>query len=111
MKHNFYSYLLIVAGGGVIELHYATLQKKGGCPVVIAYGPSETGKSTSISVVLSMLGKHDFHRIYIAFNVVIAIGSRHSIYERGTNVSFLDKAQHCLSALMILPNPVPKGVI
>ena len=55
MKHNFYSSLLVVAEG-VMEFHYTTWQKTGGCPVVIAYGPSETGKSTAISVALSLLG-------------------------------------------------------
>lgn len=49
MKHNFYSSVLVLAGG-VMALHYQTLQSLGGCPTIVAYGP---GKSTSLSAALS----------------------------------------------------------
>lgn len=53
--HNFGSSLLVVAGA-IMTLHYATLQSLGGCPVIVAYGGSETGKSTSLLAALSVLG-------------------------------------------------------
>ena len=36
------------------SMHYCTL---GSCPVIIAYGPWQTGKSTTISIALSLIGK------------------------------------------------------
>ena len=58
MRHNFLSSLLIVAGG-VMSLHYTSITKEyGGCPVVIAVGPSETGKTTALTAALSITGLH-----------------------------------------------------
>lgn len=58
MKHNFLSSLLVVAGG-VMSLHYSTITKEyGGCPIVIAVGPSETGKTTALTAALSLSGMH-----------------------------------------------------
>lgn len=58
MRHNFLSSLLIVAGG-VMSLHYCTITKEhGGCPIVIAVGPSETGKTTALTAALSITGLH-----------------------------------------------------
>ncbi len=55
-KHNYYSSLLIVAGG-VMAMHYTHLVKLyKGCPIVYAVGPSETAKSTSIRAALAMSG-------------------------------------------------------
>ena len=51
--HNFIPALLIVASI-VIAMHYCTL---GSCPVTIAYGPCQTGKSTAILIALSLIGK------------------------------------------------------
>lgn len=55
MKHNFISSLLILAGG-VMQLHYSKLQLLGGCPIIVAQGRSETGKSTALRTALALLG-------------------------------------------------------
>lgn len=56
MKHNFIQSILILAGG-VMALHYRqVIQVNSGCPAIIAAGPSETGKSTSIKCALSLTG-------------------------------------------------------
>jgi len=58
MRHNFLSSSLIVAGG-VMSLHYCSITKEhSGCPIVIAVGPSETGKMTALTAVLSITGLH-----------------------------------------------------
>lgn len=57
LKHNFFSALTIMAGG-ILALNYTTVTRQySGCPVVIALGPSETGKSTVIKAALSITGK------------------------------------------------------
>ena len=56
MKHNFVPSILIIAGG-VMALHYQQVIKvNSGCPTILAMGPSETGKSTSIKCALSLTG-------------------------------------------------------
>lgn len=56
LKHNFINALLIIAGG-VLALHYsAVIRVSSGCPMLIASGPSETGKSTAIKAALSITG-------------------------------------------------------
>ena len=58
MKHNFFSAVLVVAGG-VLSLHYSTIVKEHiGCLVVVAFGPSETGKTTALTAALSLSGMH-----------------------------------------------------
>ena len=55
-KHNFVSSLLVVAGG-IMSLHYSTITNQfGGCPIVVARGPAETGKSTALRSAFSILG-------------------------------------------------------
>ncbi len=56
MRHNFFPALLM-AGGAVMSLHYTTIVPSGGCPIVVAHGNSQTGKSTAIGVGLSIMGK------------------------------------------------------
>ena len=56
MRHNFFSSVLVVAGA-IMSMHYTTILRYGGCPTTIAVGESETGKSTSIRIGLSLMGK------------------------------------------------------
>ena len=55
MQHNFFP-TLIMCAGAVLALHYTAVVKSAGCPIVVAEGPSHTGKSTSFSVGLAFLG-------------------------------------------------------
>ena len=56
LKHNFISALFVVAGG-VMSLHYSTLTTIfAGCPIVVALGPAETGKTTAIKAALAITG-------------------------------------------------------
>ena len=58
MQHNFFPSLFMCVGG-ILALHSVAVTKSRGCvgcPVVVAEGPSQTGKSTSLSVALSLLG-------------------------------------------------------
>lgn len=56
LKHNFYSSLLVLAGG-VMSLHYSSIVTEySGCPIIVATGEAETGKSTAITASLCMLG-------------------------------------------------------
>ena len=46
-----------MVGGGIMYCHYNIVaEKHGGCPIIIAVGPTETGKSTTILLILSMFG-------------------------------------------------------
>ena len=56
MQHNFFP-AMVMSAGAVLALHYPTVAA---CPVVVAEGPSQTGKSTSILVTLSIFGKWSF---------------------------------------------------
>lgn len=60
MKHNFISSLFVIAGA-MTALHYnAVIRVNPGCPMIIASGPPETGKSTAIKVALSLTGQITF---------------------------------------------------
>lgn len=55
-KHNALSSLLTVAGS-VMAFHYEQVRSTwSGCPVTVAFGPPETGKSTAIVMALSLMG-------------------------------------------------------
>ena len=55
-KHNALSALLTVSGV-LMAFHYITIVSLwGGCPISVAFGPSETGKSTAIKLGLAMVG-------------------------------------------------------
>ena len=42
-----------------MSLRYSSItEEHGGCPVVIAVGPSETGKTTALTAALSLTGLH-----------------------------------------------------
>ena len=56
MGHNFYPSLLVVSGV-VLCFHYSSLAGGNcGCPVIVASGQPETGKTKSIKTALSMIG-------------------------------------------------------
>lgn len=62
--------------------HYRLfIERFGGFPILLACGPSETGKSTSLRIGLSLTGGHQT-----------------SYYAKGTNAYFLER-----SALSSLP--------
>lgn len=55
-KHNALSSLLTIAGC-VMAFHYEQVCSTwSGCPVVVSFGPPETGKSTAIVLGLSLMG-------------------------------------------------------
>lgn len=58
MRHNFIASILMI-GGAVMSLHYRTILESTsyGCPTIIAQGPCQTGKSTSIAIALSLFGR------------------------------------------------------
>ena len=79
-KHNFIP-TLVVIGGCMAAFHFETLvAKNSGCPIVLALGESETGKSTAIRFGLSLFGCDEISR-----------------YVKGTNAAFTDRA--CNSAI------------
>lgn len=56
MQHNFMPAITFIASA-VLSLHYVALSKKPtGCPIVVAEGMSQTGKSTALLVALGLLG-------------------------------------------------------
>ena len=55
MQHNFLPSLLML-GGMVASFHYYSM-KSGSCPIVIAVGELETGKSTVIRIAMSLVGE------------------------------------------------------
>ena len=58
LKQNFISSLLLL-GGYLMSLHYSTFNstRASRCPIVVAIGVSETGKSTSINAALAICGE------------------------------------------------------
>ena len=74
LKLNFLIGLLLV-GGGNMYCHYNLGDKHGGYPTVIAIGPTETGKSTMILLILSMFGM-----------------TSKSFYVDGSNAYFLERS-------------------
>ena len=77
-QHNFFPSLLM-AGGSVLALHYSTILQSGGCPIVVAQGCSETGKSTALRVGLSLFGMfwtkyiHSLHTSTLRMMVLVHI--------------------------------------
>ena len=56
LKHNFIAAVLVMAGC-LMSFHYQyILDKFEGCPVIVAYGNSGTGKTTSLKVGLALFG-------------------------------------------------------
>lgn len=55
-QHNFYPSLLITSGI-LLAFHYSQMVASGfGCPIVVAEGKPETGKSKSLLTGLSIIG-------------------------------------------------------
>lgn len=74
-KHNFKASMMVVAGV-IMAFHYSLIKDiYGGCPITVAMGPSETGKSTAIHAALSLFGAHKI-----------------SHYVKGTNTLFMERA-------------------
>ena len=91
MKHNFLPAILIVAGG----VMYSTIIQSSGCPIIIANGPSQTKKSTSMNVVLPIMGIKYFVLFYVRFIFSMALSSglpREAMYEWVTNAFILERA-------------------
>ena len=55
-KHNFVPSLLVIAGIALAFHYEAIVELYGGCPITVATGESETGKSTAIRAGLSLFG-------------------------------------------------------
>ena len=76
MQHNFFPAILM-AGGSIMALHYSTILQSGGCPIVIAQGSCETGKSTALRVGLSMFGMlslvHSMVCLYLSALVCLSV--------------------------------------
>jgi len=74
-KHNFIPTLTILAGA-MMGFHYSTIVNTfGGCPIMVAMGCAETGKSTAIKAALSVFGCHHISR-----------------FVKGTNAIFMERA-------------------
>ena len=74
-KHNFIPALVVVAGV-MMSFHYSVVKDTyGGCPITVAIGDSETGKSTAIKAALSLFGCQ-----------------RIGLYVKGTNALFMERA-------------------
>lgn len=53
-KHNLIPTLLLIAGG-MVAFHFQTVvEMYGNCPITVAIGPSQSGKSTAIKAALSL---------------------------------------------------------
>lgn len=74
-KHNFIPALLVVAGVAMAFHYEAVVELYGGCPITVATGESETGKSTAIRAGLSLFGCDEICR-----------------YVKGTNAAFMERA-------------------
>ena len=74
-KHNYISSILVIAGV-CLAFHYELLlDLYGGCPITVALGEAETGKSTAIQAGLAVFGGDEICR-----------------YVKGTNAAFLDRS-------------------
>ena len=77
-KAHFFSSPIVVAGA-VMSVHYRTIMSMyGGFPIVLAEGPTETGKSIAMKAGLSLLGM-----------------SKTWFYVEGTNRFFLSRDVPC----------------
>ena len=79
-KHNFIPTLLVI-GSCMAAFHFQTMvEAYSGCPIMVALGESETGKSTAIRAGLSLFGCDDISR-----------------YVKGSNAALLERA--CRSSI------------
>lgn len=56
MQHNFQPAVLTISSI-IMALHYKILTN---CPIVVACGPSETGKTTTMKIALSFIGERNY---------------------------------------------------
>ncbi len=74
-KHNFIP-TVVTKAGALLAFHYETVvEAYGGCPITVAVGESEMGKSTAIRAGLSLFGCDEMSR-----------------YVKGTTAAFLERA-------------------
>ena len=71
MCHNFNPAMLVVAGA-VMSLHYNTILQLGGCPIMVAQGESQTGKTTAVRVGLAIMGMYGCVRMHTECQFVAA---------------------------------------
>ena len=77
MKLNFYPSLLVISGI-ILCYHYSTLAStSNGCPVIVAMGQPETGKTKSLLTALSLVGKDI---IYYSCSIANYITVFHLLY-------------------------------
>lgn len=89
-KHNYISSILVIAGV-CLAFHYELLlDLYGGCPITVALGEAETGKSTAIRAGLAVFGGDEICR-----------------YVKGKNAAFLDRSSR--SALPFAIEEASKG--
>lgn len=88
MRHNFLSSLLVV-GGSIMGCHFRRIVDLfGGFSVLVAHGPTETGKSTSIRAALSLTG-----------------GQKAAFYSKGSTAYMMERAAlSCLPFAIDDPN-------
>ena len=55
MQHNFLPSVLML-GGLVVSFHYNSFSS-GTCPIMVAEGEAQVGKSTLISIAMSLIGE------------------------------------------------------
>lgn len=88
MRHNFLSSLLVV-GGSIMGCHFRrVVDLFGGFSILMAFGPTETGKSTSLRAALSLSGGH-----------------RAAFYSKGSTAYMMERAAlSCLPFAIDDPN-------
>lgn len=55
MKHNFFA-SVIALSSSILAFHYSTLKDHLSCPLAVLLGQSQTGKTTTLRLALSMIG-------------------------------------------------------
>ena len=111
MQHNFIPALILIAGA-VVALHYITISKTTGCPIVIAEGMSQTGKSTALLIALGLIGM-PYRLISYFVNLIMMQVSQEMLFMRSSLTVFYCKEHQCLlyhSVLMIRMKNRPRGV-
>lgn len=63
MQHNFFPSLLML-GGAIACFHYNSFTSVD-CPIIVAEGESQTGKSTTIKIAMSLFGMGSSLRVVI----------------------------------------------
>ena len=70
-KHNFIQTLLVIAGS-ILSFHFEMiLQMYSSCPIIVAMGKSETGKSTALRAGLSLFACDEIGRFVKGTNSIL----------------------------------------